>query len=127
MDNSRLENLIKEKTRLLVLHQPGQHTDLHLELRNTGFLLADAMPCPDSPQDFDWKKDYDQLVFDNIDENTLLTFVNERDSRMYFAYTSGRYQSLPPNKVAIANSKMTLYSRLMESLTWQYWQTGKAA
>lgn len=126
VDNSRLENLIKEKTRLLVLHPAGLHSDLHSELRRTGFRIADAKPCPASPADIDWSE-YDQLVFDNMDEDTLRTYIDGCQNRILFAYTTGRYENLPANKVAIANSKMTLYSRLMESLTWHYWQTGNVA
>lgn len=126
VDNSRLETRLKESTRLLVLHQRSITNNLHSELRNTGFLVVESMPCLDPTQDINWKE-YDQVIFDSVEEQTLLTYVEKYPHRMFLAYTVGHYPNLPRNgMVATANSKMTLYSRLMESLTWQHWQKNKA-
>lgn len=127
VDNSRLETRIKESTRLLVLHQHNSTNNLHSELRNTGFLVVESMSCPDPTQDINWKE-YDQVIFDSIEEQTLLAYVEKYPNRVFLAYTVEHYSKLPKNSmVATANSKMTLYSRLMESLTWQLWQKNKAA
>lgn len=126
VDNSRLETRIKESTRLLVLHQRSSTNNLHSELRNTGFLVVESMPCLDPTQDIDWQE-YDQVIFDSVEEKTLLAYVEKYPHRLFLAYIVGHYPNLPLHStVATANSKITLYSRLMESLTWQHWQKNKA-
>lgn len=121
-DARRLENRLKQNERLLVL--TGEHGDSGLAsiLRNFGFDQVQPKRCPNSPDDIDLGR-YTQVIFDNVEEVQLKAFVNSGQMSWYFAYNDamGHYDPhfIRANKIALANTKLTLYSRLMELLEWK--------
>lgn len=123
-DSGRLENRLKQEARLLVLTGDQGDSGLPRILRNFGFDYVQLKKCPDSPDDIDFGE-YTQVIFDNIPEAQLKPFVESGQASWYFAYNSGKqfdWAFLSGNKIAVANTKLTLYTRLMELLEWKYEQ-----
>lgn len=123
-DSGRLENRLKQEARLLVLTGEQGDSGLARILRNFGFDYVQLKQCPDSPDDIEFAR-YTQVIFDNVVEERLKSFVESGQASWYFAYNSGKqfdWAFLSSNKIAVANTKLTLYTRLMELLEWKHEQ-----
>ena len=123
-DSGRLENRLKQDARLLVLTGEKGDSGLSGILRNFGFDYVQLKPCPDSPENVEFGQ-YTQVIFDNVSEARLKPFAESGQASWYFAYNDGEHYNwafLRTNKIALANTKLTLYTRLMELLEWKYEQ-----
>lgn len=128
VDNSRLETRLKSERRLLVLFGEGGSSGLDTILRNFGFDSVEAIPCPSVPDELDWGE-YDQVIFDNIDEVLLRAYVAFDGGRWYMLYKEGKPYDrdfVGASKLTLANNKITLYPRLMELLSWKHMQEPKS-
>lgn len=120
-DASRLENRIKQEAKILVLVGDAGDSGLRGALRNFGFESVTLKACPANASEINLS-DYTQIVFDNIDERRLRDFVESGHASWYLAYLErGQYDRdfVNNNKITFANTKITVYPRLMELLVWK--------
>ena len=120
-DTNRLESRLKRDEKLLVLIGENGDSGLSGILRNFGFVSVQPKKCPSSPDEIELGG-YTQVIFDNFHEEQLKPFVESGQVTWYFAYYDlDQYDRafLRKHKIALANTRLTLYTRLRELLEWK--------